>query len=839
MHKSKKSIFSLLVSTYCLSFSTISAPPTSFISEMNKCNNPWTEQGDYLPSSKGLKNNKNRQTCYRVSGQVKGTLPEGLSLTLNDEEITSPNNSGVFEFLTPFVTGEDFQVNVNGSEQQCELINEQGKVNGAAVNDLILQCGEIVQACNSTTSSSIGNKDLSGNNIDGIESLVNTIECGTEPWRVAANTRITNHRKTNNKIAILDKNGAQVSNIKVNFKLKEHSFNFGGVAQSKIWHGLTPIDAELYKQTFLEFGFNKTGFQNALKYKLHNSFEHFVQPMVDWFKSYDIPIRGHALIWPGWGNMETNISSADAQRLGITAGAPKNLSAYELKIYVDDSIKTWAAKWDVMEWDVANELRDRHDVQDLLGYQEEALWYKLAKESVLNSSATLFINDNRIISDTHDEIISEKVSTYKANIEAILAEGGPIEAIGFQSRFGAMTDPETIYQRLQYFDDLNLPISATEFEMKDDKITDELDRAIMTERVMTVFFSKENVTDILAWSFFEDPVRTDARHLISIDGEPNLRAKAWLYLVKKHWSTNLTTWFNRQGIADFNGFKGSYTATVSFDNYPNEVIEIDITDNEQDVVIQLPHYTKGADASIPAIFEITNVNDYSWPENQLNKSSKPSITGDGSIGALVWSLKGPDASNFNIDSQTGIFSLSAQDFETPIDVDNNNQYQITLVANDQAGNFAEQNITINIADIFEVTNYVPPAITGSNGDVISKVSTNGFDFVRSPLMNETTLGNVATFYEDNTWALFTWANAKSYCESIDARLPTKTELSTYLLPLVNDGSLRNTYQWPLNKTYWSSTELSPGKHNVMKTNVSPAKVSALLDTNKQYVSCIF
>jgi hypothetical protein len=402
-----------------------------------------------------------------------------------------------------------------------------------------------------------------------------------------------------------------------------------------------------------------------------------------------------------------------------------------------------------------------------------------------------------------------------------------------------MTSAETIYQRLQHFDDLNLPISATEFEIKDDKITDELDRAIMTERVMTVYFSKENVTDILAWTFFEDESRTDARHLVSIDGEPNLRAKAWLYLVKKHWNTNLTTWFDRQGTAHFNGFKGNYTATVSFDNYPSEVIEIDITDNEQDLILQLPHYSNGADASIPAIFEIANVNDYSWPENQVNNSSIPSITGDDSIGSLVWSLTGPDASNFNIDSQTGIFSLPAQDFETPIDVDNNNQYQVKLVVSDQVGNFSEQDITINITDIFEVTNYVPPTITGSNGDVVSKISINGLDFVRSPLGTETDLPKGQVTVEGNAWAQLDWETAVTYCESIDARLPTKVELQNALLPLVNDGSFNGTHHWPVSKTYWSITEIEVGKHNVMKTNADPAIMSGLKDTNKQYVSCVF
>ena len=55
---------------------------------------------------------------------------------------------------------------------------------------------------------------------------------------------------------------------------------------------------------------------------------------------------------------------------------------------------------------------------------------------------------------------------FEREVRLLLENDAPISALGFQSRFANQTPPETIYKRLQYFEKFNLPIAATEFEMK-------------------------------------------------------------------------------------------------------------------------------------------------------------------------------------------------------------------------------------------------------------------------------------------------------------------------------------------------------------------------------------
>lgn len=539
-------------------------------------------------------------TDYILSGNIEGLSSGQISLQVNNLEEISIEQNGIFSFDTMFTANQQVIVKITNQPEahQCQIINSESQFTEAEVDDVIVFCQKAKQQCEKTTAASQGDADLSGNNISGIELLVNDIECGTEQWRKDANARIEQHRKTSGKINLVDKNGEPVKNAKVNFTLQRHHFNFGGVVQAKMWHGEQGVTKQLYQDTYQSFGFNKAGFQNALKYKLRAGNQDLVPEIMTWLHDQDIPVRGHTLIWPGWSNMETSISVNDAARMGIASGAPSELSNADLKVYVDSIIKDWAAKWGVDEWDVANEVRGKQDVQAKLGYQEEAHWFKLAKQHVKNPNATLFLNENRVISDTETGTLTSKMQEFERDMLSILDNDGPLEALGFQSRFGTLSDgtlldAETMYQRLQYFDKYQLPIAATEFEMKASGenlgIATELDRALMTERVMSVYFSKENVTDILVWTFFKKGDDSQ-RHIVEIDGTPNLRGKAWLYMIKKHWHTNETTYFNRDSNTHFSGFKGKYIATVSIDNFSDETVEFDWIEGSSGVTLKLSNY---------------------------------------------------------------------------------------------------------------------------------------------------------------------------------------------------------------------------------------------------------
>ena len=755
-----------------------------------------------------------------ISGTVVGLDAESVTLMVNGGDTLQVSADGEFEFSGEVVPTPDIAVAITSqpSDTLCELVNSTTVAPSNDIDDLAVFCVARSVCPTILPISSSDPADLSGNNIAGIESLVQEIECPTESWRTAANLRIDNNRKLQRTIELVDPDGFAVPNAGIDLQLLSHEFNFGSAAQAKLWHGTAGFDGDpssaAYQQAYLGFGFNKGGFQNALKYKLRESFAPLVQPMLDWFSANDIEVRGHALIWPAWDNMEAAISAADLALITsynsaftetVADTAPQDLSIDDLKIYINYMITSQAAKWDVVEWDVLNEPRDKTDVSDKLGVTanaiEEASWFNLAEASVLNMDALLFLNENKVISDDDTTtVITNRIDSFRATADSILAGGGALQALGFQSRFGAMNSADDIYARLEHFVDMGLPIAATEFEIKDDLINDELNRALMTERVMTTYFSHSSVTDIMAFTFMQDQGRTDARHLVNLAGEPNLRGKTWLYLTKKYWATHVVSQLDRDGRHELDGFKGDYRATVSRAGELDQIIDFTFEEGAGNIVIQLS-------SSDP--FMITGIVSSSIDENTPYTGETPGFDDPLSIVNLPldWSKSGADAALFNL-SGTGVLSMEAKDFESAQDSNSDNSYEVTLTATEQGGNTASASIEITINDIASEP-FSPPAISTSGGaPVSSTITAGGLTFIRPPSNIELTCsGSTVDSFTGLRYCNISHADALAYCAGLEGgyRMPSEAELQANLLPLFNDDTIRATYQWPTDKSYWSIT----------------------------------
>lgn len=755
-----------------------------------------------------------------ISGTVAGLNADSVTLMINGADTLQVGADGDFEFSGEITPTPNIAVAITSqpSDTSCELVNSTTVAPSNDIDDLAVFCVARPVCPSVLPMPSSDPADLSGNNIVGIEALVQEIECPSESWRAAANQRIDNNRKLQRTIELVDADGFPVPNAGIELQLLSHEFKFGAAAQAKLWHGTAGFagdpTADDYKQAYLGFGFNKGGFQNALKYKLRESFASLVPPMLDWFSANGIDVRGHALIWPAWENMEATISAEDLALITsfdasftetVADTAPQDLSSDNLKIYINYMIATQAAKWDVVEWDVLNEPRDKTDVSDKLGAVQNAIeevsWFNLAEASVFNVGALLFLNENKVISDDDTAtLITNRIDSFRATADSILAGGGALQALGFQSRFGAMNAADDIFARLEYFSDLGLPIAATEFEIKDDRITDEFDRAVMTERVMTTYFSHPAVTDIVAFTFMQDQGRTDARHLVNSDGEPNLRGKTWLYLTKKYWATHVVTQLDRNGQHILNGFKGDYRATVSRDGELDQMIDFTLEEGAGNIVIELS-------SSDP--FSITGITSASIDENTAYTGATPGFDDPLSIVNLPldWSKSGADAALFTL-SGTGVLSMSMKDFESRQDANSNNVYEVTLTATEQGGNTASTSIEVTINDI-AIEPYSPPAISTSAGNpVSSSIAANGLTFIRPPSNNELACsGSTIDAFTGLRYCNINHADALAYCGTLggDYRMPTEAELQVNLLPLFTDDTIRTTHQWPTDKPYWTTT----------------------------------
>tara|TARA_R110002074_G_scaffold388803_1_gene571733 strand:- start:637 stop:4164 length:3528 start_codon:yes stop_codon:yes gene_type:complete len=111
-----------------------------------------------------------------------------------------------------------------------------------------------------------------------------------------------------------------------------------------------------------------------------------------------------------------------------------------------------------------------------------------------------------------------------------------------------------------------------------------------------------------------------------------------------------------------------------------------------------------------AQFTITDIINTTVAENAVYTSVTPTTTGDTPFGALTYTLGGVDAGDFTIDSDTGIVSMIARDFEIPVDDNTDNIYILTITATDTNNNSDSEDWTVEVTDVVEAASFTIDAI---------------------------------------------------------------------------------------------------------------------------------
>ena len=106
---------------------------------------------------------------------------------------------------------------------------------------------------------------------------------------------------------------------------------------------------------------------------------------------------------------------------------------------------------------------------------------------------------------------------------------------------------------------------------------------------------------------------------------------------------------------------------------------------------------KVMDVPETAVLTVTGLFSVSVAENRPWSSSVPAVSG--AIGAVTWTRHGEDAGDFTIDTNTGVLTLPAQDYESPRDADRDNTYRVTAKATDADDNEGEESIEVAVTDV--------------------------------------------------------------------------------------------------------------------------------------------
>jgi len=372
---------------------------------------------------------------------------------------------------------------------------------------------------------------------------------GQEPdatWRKAAQERIERLRKGDLEIRVTTANGAPVPGAAVHVRMLRHAYQFGTFLEgATLWDN---SDGATYRNTTKKL-FNRVtvplywadwGWDNP---EIRQQY----WKLARWAHEQGFHIRGHNLVWPSWHNTPSWLRQfeKDPRRLQniIHASVAERVALFR--------------QFEFDDYDVVNELRENHEIYDILGFSEVVEWFRLTH--LLDPRPKAGINEYDIIAG--GGYTETEQATYEKHIRALLDQGAPLGVIGMQCHMGeSLTPPEQVLAILDRFAKFGLPLQATEFDID---IADEKTQGDYMRDFLTAFFSHPATEAITQWGFWQSQHWKPRAALFRKDWRVKPNGQAYLDLVLKEWWTDVSGQTGPDGIYRVRGFCGDYAIDVS------------------------------------------------------------------------------------------------------------------------------------------------------------------------------------------------------------------------------------------------------------------------------------
>jgi len=163
------------------------------------------------------------------------------------------------------------------------------------------------------------------------------------------------------------------------------------------------------------------------------------------------------------------------------------------------------------------------------------------------------------------------------------------------------------------------------------------------------------------------------------------------------------------------------TGVVSFKAPPDFEMPMDAgADNSYDLIVQATTlYGSDLQGLQVHVLDVPEIDDggepivINYPENAVYPVVDVNVVGDNS--GLTYSLSGPDAALFSIDSDGVVSFLAPPDYEDPLDEGADNTYNITVHVSNSGGYSDSQDVVVNVLDLDEKVDAGPIQVIPDTG----------------------------------------------------------------------------------------------------------------------------
>jgi GH35 family endo-1,4-beta-xylanase len=446
--------------------------------------------------------------------------------------------------------------------------------------------------------------NATGGTLDNTADNANALE--------AADTYIQNFRRGPATVQLV----GVAPGTSVDVKLKQHAFHFGtavgGSSGINTYLGNGSQSNE-FKDALVETRINTLVPENAGKWSSNAPFSpNFfdmseADQMLDYVENNDMRARMHNLIWgsqqPNWVN--TLLSNAQSPNPAISGPAKT-----ELRTRISERIAYYVGDGDgdqndgdrsqrYYDLDVLNEMIHQPAYLNIFGYDGLAEIHAEVANAIAAAGANsrLAANEYNVLQDNYSDFYG---NWYRQEIENLndTVYGQAVNSIGVQSyennefgTGGGAHNPSRKMQTLQNLSILGLPITLTEFGVKDP--TSAADAATMMEETMRIVFGTPNADGFIMWGIYRGDIYRGAAALYDSNWNLTTAGQRWVDLMTvdgdadpyDDWDTDLTTQVNPDGTIDFTGFYGEYEVTVD-----GETFNLDLTKgtDQYSLIVDIP-----------------------------------------------------------------------------------------------------------------------------------------------------------------------------------------------------------------------------------------------------------
>lgn len=378
-----------------------------------------------------------------------------------------------------------------------------------------------------------------------------------EQWFADAERRIAELRTAPLRVEVVDADGKPIAGAEVHVRMTRHAFHFGSALSDAMLRDSSrrpDVDRARFQAAFPRL-FNTATLEGGLRWAnwINPRFRPVTLEIIDWVEQQRLALRGHTLVYPGWAHLPRHLQSLQDKPAEINAAIAEHIA---------DLAGTLRGR--VWAWDVLNEPHSHQNLQRVVGYDQTAEWFRLARAA--DPNARLVVNENNTIES------GLKLDGFLKAVQILVDHGAPFDAIGLQGHFRAsrfhhetnpLPTPQVWWERVQKFADFGKRLEITEFDVFNDTEAgavrfNEADEARLTYEFMTLAFSHPQVDAFILWGFWSGAHWMNNAPIYRKDWSLKPSGEVYFNLVFHRWWTDVRGSSDAGGQFETRGFLGDY-----------------------------------------------------------------------------------------------------------------------------------------------------------------------------------------------------------------------------------------------------------------------------------------